>query len=131
MDYTVHGILQARILEWVAVPFSSRSSQPMRVLDCRQILYHLSYEGNQAEDTWNRTTLGSALPFPLDEMFFLALFRTLALYHPSSVHLHTSSSEGLSLTTQYEVALLRPPQPLAVLSSHHPLYLLCSTYHNQ
>ena len=23
-----HGILQARILEWVAVPFSSRSSQP-------------------------------------------------------------------------------------------------------
>ena len=28
MDYTVHGILQARILEWVALPFSSRSSQP-------------------------------------------------------------------------------------------------------
>ena len=28
MDYTVHGILQVRILEWVAFPFSSRSSQP-------------------------------------------------------------------------------------------------------
>ena len=28
MDYTVHGILQARILEWVAFPFFSRSSQP-------------------------------------------------------------------------------------------------------
>ena len=28
MDYTVHGILQARILEWVAIPFSSGSSQP-------------------------------------------------------------------------------------------------------
>ena len=27
-DYTVHGILQARILEWVAFPFSSGSSQP-------------------------------------------------------------------------------------------------------
>ena len=26
--YTVHGILQARILEWVAVSFSRRSSQP-------------------------------------------------------------------------------------------------------
>ena len=26
MDYTVHGILQARILEWVAVSFSRRSS---------------------------------------------------------------------------------------------------------
>ena len=28
MDYTVHGIFQARILEWVAFPFSSGSSQP-------------------------------------------------------------------------------------------------------
>ena len=27
MDYTVHGILQARILEWVAFPFSQGSSQ--------------------------------------------------------------------------------------------------------
>ena len=27
MDYTVHGILQARILEWVAFPFSRVSSQ--------------------------------------------------------------------------------------------------------
>ena len=27
IDYTVHGILQARILEWVAFPFSSGSSQ--------------------------------------------------------------------------------------------------------
>ena len=26
-DYTVHGILQARILEWVAFPFSRGSSQ--------------------------------------------------------------------------------------------------------
>ena len=28
MDYTVRGILQARILEWVAFPFSGVSSQP-------------------------------------------------------------------------------------------------------
>jgi len=27
-DYTVHGILQVRILEWIAYPFSSGSSQP-------------------------------------------------------------------------------------------------------
>ena len=27
-DYTVHGLLQARILEWVAFPFSRGSSQP-------------------------------------------------------------------------------------------------------
>ena len=28
MDYTVHGILQARILEWVAIPFSRGSYWP-------------------------------------------------------------------------------------------------------
>ena len=28
MDYTVHGILQGRILEWVAFPSARGSSQP-------------------------------------------------------------------------------------------------------
>ena len=28
MDYTVHGILQARILEWVAFPFSRDLPNP-------------------------------------------------------------------------------------------------------
>ena len=38
MDYTVHGILPARILEWVAVPFSGGSSQPR---DQTQV-YHIA-----------------------------------------------------------------------------------------
>ena len=50
MDYTALGILQARILEWVAVPFSRGSSQPrdqtLGLPDCRQILYHLSHKGS-------------------------------------------------------------------------------------
>ena len=33
---SVHGILQARILEWVAIPFSQRSNPVL--LNCRQIL---------------------------------------------------------------------------------------------
>ena len=28
MDYTIHGILQARILEWAAFPFPGGSFQP-------------------------------------------------------------------------------------------------------
>ena len=34
MDYTVHGMLQARILEWIASPYSRGSSQPR---DCTQV----------------------------------------------------------------------------------------------
>ena len=45
--FSVHGIHQAKKLEWVAIPFSSGSSQPrdqIRVsLHCRQILYCLSH----------------------------------------------------------------------------------------
>ena len=40
---SVHGILQARILEWVAIPqgiFPTQGSNPS-FLHCRQILYHL------------------------------------------------------------------------------------------
>ena len=28
MNYTIHGLLQARILEWVAISYSRESSQP-------------------------------------------------------------------------------------------------------
>ena len=47
---SVHGILQARILEWGAIPFSRVSSQPRdrtwAYLHCRQILYSLSHQGS-------------------------------------------------------------------------------------
>ena len=36
---SVHGIVQARILEWVAMPFSSGSSPPRDRTHCRQVLY--------------------------------------------------------------------------------------------
>ena len=43
---SVHGILQARILEWVAIPFSRGSSRPrdQTQVSCisRQILYHVN-----------------------------------------------------------------------------------------
>ena len=50
MDYTVHGILQARILEWVAFPssrgiFPTQGSNP-GLLHCRWILYQLSHQGS-------------------------------------------------------------------------------------
>ena len=49
MDCMVRGFLQARILEWVAFPFSrgifpTQGSNP-GLLHCRQILYKLSHQG--------------------------------------------------------------------------------------
>ena len=48
-DSSVHGILQAGILEWAAVPSSKGSSRPrdqtlVNLSHCRQILYWLSHQ---------------------------------------------------------------------------------------
>ena len=46
-DPSVHGILQARTLEWIATSFPRGSSQPREGLPhCRQILYCLSPQGS-------------------------------------------------------------------------------------
>ena len=47
---SVHGIFQARVLEWVAFSFSSifpTQGSNLGLPHCRQTLYHLSHQGNQ------------------------------------------------------------------------------------
>ena len=47
---SAHGILQVRILEWVATPCSGgiflTQGLNLGLLHCRQILHHLSHEGS-------------------------------------------------------------------------------------
>ena len=51
MDYTVYGILQARILSWVAFPFPTQVSNP-GLPHGRQILYQLSHKGSPRILAW-------------------------------------------------------------------------------
>ena len=56
----VHGILQARILEWAAISYSRGSTQPRSnpgLPHCRQIPYHLSHVGNIAFPTYERISI--------------------------------------------------------------------------
>ena len=64
MDYLVHGILQARILEWVAFPFSKGSSQPG---DRTQVFhtagrFFASWAPREAQEHWS----GYLIPSPGD-----------------------------------------------------------------
>ena len=43
---SVHGILQTRILEWVATFLLQEIFLTPRFLHCRWILYHLSHQGS-------------------------------------------------------------------------------------
>ena len=70
MDYTVHGVLQARILEWITLPFSRGSFQPrdwtsVSYVSCisRWVLYHLGFPDSSVgkESICNAGDLGSIL----------------------------------------------------------------------
>ena len=56
MDYTVHGIVQARIVECVAFPFSRESSQPR---DQTQVS-HIACDSLPAEPQWTPKNIGVA-----------------------------------------------------------------------
>ena len=76
--YSVHGILQERILEWAAMPFSRGSSQPrdwtrISHVSCigRWVLYHQCHLGSPSI-YWNDSS--KLLP-----MFYQTLWATLSL----------------------------------------------------
>ena len=55
MDYTVRGILQARILEWVVVPFSRGYSQPRDGIQVAFIAgrFFTSWATREAQEYWS------------------------------------------------------------------------------
>ena len=58
---SVHGILQARILEWVAMPSSRRSSWPsVFYVSCtiKRVLYHWCHLGSNISIFWMEETSG-------------------------------------------------------------------------
>ena len=69
MDYTVHGILQARIPESVAFPFSRGSSQhkdwtQLSRISRRQILYQVSHQGSPRILEWVAYPFSSRSSWP-------------------------------------------------------------------
>ena len=60
---SVHGISQARILEWVAIPFIqgiflTQGSNP-GLLHCREILYQLSHQGRAKSEAMQEGPIGA------------------------------------------------------------------------
>ena len=64
MDYTIYGILQARILEWVAFPFSRGFSQPRNQTQVSRIAgeFFTSWATREAQEYWS----GKPIPSPVD-----------------------------------------------------------------
>ena len=64
---SVHGIFQARVLEWVAISFSRESSQAqgsnLGLPHCRKTLYHLSHQGRCFKTDPRRRIRGQGSPW--------------------------------------------------------------------
>ena len=98
MDYTVHGILQARILEWVAFPFSRGFSQPRDRTQVSHIADHLPAEPqgkptlkfnhsltilSPSHPLLDKIPEGNALKLCLGNYSFSILFILLLPYFPN------------------------------------------------
>ena len=95
VDYTVHEILQARILEWVAFLFSRGSSQPRdrTQVSCIASRFLTSWATRETQEYWS----GQSFPFPGDLLYPgiqpVSPVRRETLYHLS----HQGSMEFLLL----------------------------------
>ena len=72
-DYTVHGIFQGRIPEWVAFPFYRASSQlrdQTQVSQIRQILHQLSHKGSPSILEWVAYPFSSSSSSPRSRILY-------------------------------------------------------------
>ena len=85
---SVHGILHARILEWVAIPFSRgiflTQGLNWGLLHCRQILYHLSHQGSPLKPSL-LLQMAKFHIFMTEECIYVCV--CIFIYHTFFIHL--------------------------------------------
>ena len=127
MDYTVHEILQARILEWVAIPFSRVMGLNPCLLHCRWILYQLSHKESPGILEWVAYPFSSRSSWPRNQTrvsctaggFFTSWATKEALEEIREGNLNRKLSEnwrryspgGSQLLTETLAQLEEMPQP--------------------
>ena len=100
VDYIVHGILQARILVWVAFPFSRGSSQPRdgTQVSCIAGRFFTSWATREAQEYWSLSLL---------QRIFLTQESNQGLLHCKQI-LYQLSYQGSPLRNRAGVKLSLP-----------------------
>ena len=96
---SVHGILQARILEWVAI-FPTQGSNP-GLLHCRQILYGWA--------TWgvHRSLYKYSLSYLQWQCLPLSWISSVSVFYPPALHWpHREQFTGTGAETQFCISLM-------------------------
>ena len=115
-DYIVHVILQARILEWVALPFSRGSSQPRDQTQVSHIVggffYQLSHKGSPKTREWVAYSFSSGSSQPRNQIWVsyiaggslpteLSRKPILLMVTHYQTYIHDSRHFGTSLRLKY------------------------------
>ena len=108
MDYIVHGILQAWMLEWVAFPFSRESSQPrdQTQVSCTAGRFFPSWATREAQDT----RVGS---LSLLQQIFLTQELNRDLLHYRQILYQLSYQGSQTIYSQNTVFYISPSNTLA------------------
>ena len=69
-------IFQARLLEWIAISLPTQGSNPA-LLHCRQILYHLSYQGSSSKEVKEDLNKEKAIPCSQIRIFDIVTMSTV------------------------------------------------------
>ena len=128
MNYTVHGILQAEILEWVTIPFSRGSSQPrdQTHISCtaggfftrwatREVRWRLTFKplcqkNEELNSNHVQETLDLSLHFLVHVLFLLIPLEWAHPVCPCMPWCETSPDKKLSVSEQQDqLAICRAP----------------------
>ena len=107
--WTIHGLLQARILEWVAFPFSRKSSQPRNWTQVSHIAGGLftSWATREAQEYWLGSLSLLQTTFLTQELNWGLLHCRWILYQMS--YQGSSGLDGLQLHFRWGSAGEGPP----------------------
>ena len=126
MVYIVHGILQARMLEWVAFPFSRGSSQPRDWTEVSHIAggFSTSWARREAQESWSGHLchhIRSVFSFSPHTQASVTLYNC----HASEVQIHGLSDFVLILCTfcQHSFMKYYPLPVWRIWIIHYPFLL--------
>ena len=130
MDYTVHGILQARILEWIAFPISSRSSWPRNwtgppALQADSLPTELSGKPNtvrvlKSSFVWFLCSHSLSLTVPNHHWFFSSIPIVRLFKKPHTTAEEATTAYPRACALQREAPAMRSPCPTTNSKPHSP-----------
>ena len=127
---SIHGILQARMLEWVAVPFSRGSSKTQGsnpgLPHCKWILYQLSHQGSPTSLVRSISSVTELCPTLCDPMDCSTPDFPVHHQLPEPTQTHVS---WVGDAIQPSHPLSSPSPPAFSLSQHQGLFQWVSSPH--